>query len=295
MRFATSAFAFALVICTFRFALAENNSGWLSSRGPLGSGSLEGGGEYPVKFGDDEYAWRAELPGKACSTPIVVGEAIYVTAPVEGKDALLCFDTQGAEKWRAVFGPEDPGKHRNGSGSNASPVTDGEGVYVYFKSGVLAAIEANGKVRWQTNLVERYGKDTLFWDHGTSPVLTQKHVVMARMHKGDSWLAAFDKATGELAWKFDRNYTTPMENDHGYTTPLVIEHDGQGVAACVGRRAPHHPRRRRWPDALDLRQLQPRRESVVAGDRFAGDRGRHGNHRLWPQRSRHSATLRHSS
>jgi outer membrane protein assembly factor BamB len=216
-----------LLLCGLTPAIAENNSGWLSWRGPLGSGSVEGGGEYPVNFGADEYAWRAELPGKACSTPIVVGESIYVTAPVEGKDALLCFDAKGNENWRAVFGPEDPGKHRNGSGGNASPVSDGDGVFVYFKSGALAAIEANGEVRWQTNLVEKYGKDTLFWDHGTSPVLTQKHVVMARMHKGESWLAAFDKATGQLAWKVDRNYKTPMECDHGYTTPLVIEHDGK--------------------------------------------------------------------
>jgi outer membrane protein assembly factor BamB len=85
----------------------------------------------------------------------------------------------------------------------------------------------DGKERWKTNLVERFGPDTLFWDHGTSPVLTAKHVVMARMHHGESWLAAFDKASGEMAWKVARNYSTPRECDHGYSTPLVIQHQGK--------------------------------------------------------------------
>src|SRR2546426_11677252 len=88
------------------------------------------------------------------------------------------------------------GKHRNGSGSNASPATDGHAVFVYFKSGSLAALELDGKVRWQTNLVERFGPDTLYWDQGTSPVLTEKHVVMVRMHNGEAWVAAFGEATG---------------------------------------------------------------------------------------------------
>jgi len=50
---------------------------------------------------------------------------------------------------------------------------------------------------------------------------------MARMHQGESWLAAFDKATGEMAWKVPRNYKTPVECDHGYSTPLVIQHQGK--------------------------------------------------------------------
>jgi outer membrane protein assembly factor BamB len=157
----------------------------------------------------------------------VLGERIFLTTPADGKDAVLAYDLAGKEQWRTVFDQEKPGKHRNGSGSNASPVTDGRGVFVFFKSGTLAAVELDGKVRWKTNLVERYGKDTLFWDHGTSPVVTEKYVVMARMHNGESWLAAFDKTSGELVWKVARNYETPTECDHGYSTPIVLQHQGR--------------------------------------------------------------------
>ena len=207
-------------------AAAFEPSDWPRWRGPLDIGSIETG-IYPVQLDGSTARWRAPLPGKGCSTPIVRDQVIYVTAPVEGKDALLAIDWSGNQQWSTVFGAETPGKHRNGSGCNASPVTDGDAVFVYFKSGTLAAVELDGAVRWKTDLVQRFGKDDRFWDHGTSPVLTEKHVILTRMHAGDSWLAAFDKVTGELAWKVARNYSVPLEADQCYTTPLVIQYDGR--------------------------------------------------------------------
>ena len=204
---------------------SSGNTDWLKWRGPADAGSIEGG-SYPAQL-KDRVAWKVKLPGKGCSTPIVLNNTIYVTAPSGGKDALLAIDLDGKTLWTTTFGEEFAGKHRNGSGCNPSPVTDGSAIYVNFKSGTLAAVELDGKIRWQTNLVERYGKDTLYWDHGTSPVLSEKHVVMARMHQGESWLAAFDKQSGELAWKEARNFDTPRECDHGYATPLVIQHHGK--------------------------------------------------------------------
>ncbi len=215
------------------FAVAKSQADWPSWRGPHDNGSTEAG-SYPTSLDEAHTRWRVELPGKGCSTPIVLDQNIYLTAPVDGKDAVLSFDGSGKQRWSTTFGPENAGKHRNGSGSNASPVTDGSAVFAYFKSGTLAALELDGSVRWQTNLVDRFGKDTLFWDHGTSPVLTKKHVIMTRMHNGESWLAAFDKDSGEMAWKVARNYSTPMECDHGYTTPLVIEHDGKETLLVWG-------------------------------------------------------------
>jgi outer membrane protein assembly factor BamB len=218
--------AAGLVFFVSGFAAAAEHPDWRSWRGPGGKGSVEHG-SYPVKFNSEKYQWRTALPGKGCSTPILLNDQIYLTSPIDGHDGLLCYDFEGAEKWRTSFGRENAGKHRNGSGSNASPVTDGEALFVYFKSGTFAAVNLNGDVRWQQDLVEQFGKDTLFWDHGTSPVLTEKYVIMARMHKGESWLAAFDKVTGEQVWKVPRNYATPVECDHGYTTPLVIQHQGK--------------------------------------------------------------------
>lgn len=208
------------------YAPRESRADWPSWRGPQDNGSADTE-NLPAELGKSNLRWMAELPGKGCSTPIIQNQVIYLTAPVNGNDSLLAYDWDGDLLWTTTFGAENAGKHRNGSGSNASPVTDGKAVYVYFKSGTLAAVELDGKVRWKTDLVERFGKDTLFWDHGTSPVLTAKHAVMARMHNGESWLAAFDKETGDIAWKVARDYDVPKECDHGYTTPLVIQHHGK--------------------------------------------------------------------
>jgi outer membrane protein assembly factor BamB len=214
--------------------MAASGSSWTNWRGPNGNGSAAAG-SYPVRWDETtNVLWKVPLPGKGCSTPAVWDKRIFVTAPIEGQDAVLAFDWNGKELWRTELGTERAGKHRNGSGSNASPTTDGQSVFVYFKSGNFAALDLKGKVRWQTNLVEAFGRDTLFWDHGTSPVLTEKSVVMARMHHGESWLVAFDKNAGALQWKVARNYETPTENDHGYSSPLVIRYQNREALLLWG-------------------------------------------------------------
>jgi outer membrane protein assembly factor BamB len=95
-------------------------------------------------------------------------------------------------------------------------------------------LEFDGTVRWKINLVEKFGRDQLFWDQGTSPVVTERDVVMVRMHGGESWLAGFDKGSGELRWKQARQYQTPVENDNGYSTPQPIQHDGKAALVVWG-------------------------------------------------------------
>lgn len=206
---------------------------WPRWRGPLDQGS-QSQGRFPTQLDPTKAAWKSPLPGKGCSTPIVASQRIFLTAPVQGRDATLAFDLNGNLAWQTLLGPETPGKHRNGSGSNPSPTTDGQSVFAHFKSGNLAALELDGRIRWQTNLVDAYGKDTLYWDHGTSPVLTESAVIMTRMHQGESWIAAFDKASGALLWKVPRNFKTPTEGDHAYTTPLVIRHQSQEAILVWG-------------------------------------------------------------
>ncbi|HMO64494.1 MAG TPA: PQQ-binding-like beta-propeller repeat protein, partial [Verrucomicrobiota bacterium] len=168
---------------------------WPAWRGPAGNGSTPAAG-FPTQWTRDTVTWKRPLPGKGTSTPIVQGGRVFLTSPADGEDAVLAFDLTGKELWRVKLGPESPPKHRTlGSSCNASPVTDGTGLFVYFKSGTLAALELDGTVRWKANLTERFGAERLFWDQGSSPVLTDRHVVVTRLHQGESWVAGFDKAT----------------------------------------------------------------------------------------------------
>ena len=199
-----------------------------------------GSGDYPVKFSSTEgVAWKAKLPGVGTSTPAVWGDRIFVTCGIKGedgeaRDGVVCFDMNGKELWRHEFGAERKGKNPHASGSNPSPVTDGENLVVYFKTGTLACLDLAGKEKWKINLQEKYGKDTLWWDLGTSPVLANGKAIVAVMQEGDSYLVAVDLKNGKVAWKEKRQYETPRESDQSYTTPQLVEIDGKDVIVTWG-------------------------------------------------------------
>lgn len=227
----TRLIALALVASLPVVAMGEN---WPRWRGPSSDG-VAPAGEYPTQWSStDNVAWTAKLPGLGASTPAVWGERIFLTCGADDFNAVIALDRTGKELWRTNVGKERPGKHRKASGSNPSPSTDGEHVFVYFKSGDLACLDLAGKILWQKNLQEMYGEDTLWHDLGTSPVLTKSAVVVACQHSGPSYVAAFDKQTGEVVWKQDRNLDAPSEASQSYTTPVVVAQDGSELIVVAG-------------------------------------------------------------
>ncbi len=217
-----------LALC---FTSAQAADNWPQWRGPRADG-VAADGRYPIEFSAEEnVAWKIELPGLGASTPAVWDDRIFVTCGVSNtnqsdtnrSDAVVCYDLDGNEQWRKTFGIERAAKHRFASGSNSSPITDGTHLIVYYKSGTVACLDFQGKVLWRHNLQDRYGADTLWWDLGTSPVLAAGNVVIAVMQNENSFLVAFHLATGEVAWKQDRNYETAKESDNSYTTPYVAK------------------------------------------------------------------------
>ncbi len=228
-------FAFPLAMfCLLGLAASAPAENWPQWRGPDFNG-VAPSGDYPIEWSADEnVAWKAALPGRSGSTPAVWEDFIFVTCPGDGKNLVLCFNRQGQELWRTEVGGEVAGKHRKGSGTNPSPTTDGERVYVYFKSGDLAALDFQGKTVWHHNLQEMYGEDTLWWDLGTSPVLTPEAVVVACMQSGPSYLAAFDKETGDVLWKVDRMLPAPRESAQSYSTPVVHDTPQGPILVVLG-------------------------------------------------------------
>ena len=135
-------------------AAAPPSADWPSWPGPAATGSTLKG-EYPARWSTADIAWKAPLPGMGVSTPIAWKDRIYLTTPADGQDALLALDAAGKQVWLTKLGPESPARHRSlASSCNASPVTDGKGLFTRFRSGRLAALEMDGKIRWQINLIE---------------------------------------------------------------------------------------------------------------------------------------------
>ncbi len=215
-------------------AAALSAGDWPNWRGPDFNGVAAGTG-YPTEWSATKnVAWKVELSGRGSSTPVVWGDKLFLTCGIDGKNTVLAYNLQGKEIWRETIKQEKPGKNKKASGSNSSCVTDGKLVFAYFKSGDLAGLDLNGKPRWQINLQEKFGEDTLWWDLGTSPVLTENHCVVAVMQTGGSYLVALDKATGNVAWKVDRNLDAPEEAAQSYSTPVVTQENGEEILVVLG-------------------------------------------------------------
>ena len=79
----------------------------------------------------------------------------------------------------------------------------------------LAAIGFDGKLLWKTNLVEKYGTDTLYWGYGTSPVVPYGRGT--RLH-GIKLDGRGDVTSTHRAW---------LREDTGTFVPTPVEYKGK--------------------------------------------------------------------
>ncbi|MFO0879060.1 MAG: PQQ-binding-like beta-propeller repeat protein [Gemmataceae bacterium] len=203
---------------------AEDWPGW---RGPRGDGTSTEKG-IPTRFSpSNQVRWKVELPGSGYSSPIVVGDRIFVTTCLEesGDRVLLCLDRKtGKTLWsRTVLTAPLEGKHPLNSFASATPATDGERVYVAFLAlprMQAACYDLEGKLLWQTSpgkLLSRHG-------FCTSPVLHKELVILngdQDPHKDHpearAYLVALDRKTGKEVWRVNRpNHT------RSYCTPILV-------------------------------------------------------------------------
>lgn len=228
--------SYLLLVCSLIAAPATGaDDGWPQWRGPSQNG-VAPEGNYPTEWSNDSNVkWQIELPGRGGSTPVVAGGTAYLTAGVDGNNVLIAIDVEsGDTKWQTPLGADTGGKHRKGSGSNPSAVVDGDRIFAYFRSGDLACVNTDGKVVWSTNLQQRYGQDTLWWDLGSSPTVTDTAVVVAVMQTGPSYVVALNKDSGDVLWKTDRMLGAPEEAAQSYITPLVVTINGRPGLAVMG-------------------------------------------------------------
>jgi outer membrane protein assembly factor BamB len=209
--------ALALLVCAGA-ARAEDWPGW---RGPRGDGT-SGEKGIPTQWGRTEnVAWKTPLPGKGHSSPIVVGDRVFVTSCVEnkGERLLLCLDRRGGKVlWqRVVLTAKLERKHRLNSFASATPVTDGKHVWVSFLSApdmVVVCYDLEGKEVW------RRSPGKLLSVHGfcSSPVLHKDLLILNGDQDAVAYLVALDKNTGAERWRADRPNRT-----RSYCTPILIE------------------------------------------------------------------------
>ncbi len=194
----------------------EGASYWPRWRGPSGQGYVRGTG-YPDSWSDTKnVVWRAAVPGRGNSSPIVWKDQIFLTTARVGGGRLSLLSYQrsdGKLLWETTI-PQDGFEHAHAKNGHASatPVTDGERVYASFGTHGLFAFDLEGAILWHRPV----GRLDNYHGSAGSPILYKDTVILYQDHQQESFVAAFDKTTGETRWRKARDTRT------GWGTPIVL-------------------------------------------------------------------------
>jgi outer membrane protein assembly factor BamB len=202
-----------------RLRAAETlTASWNQFHGPNGSGVAAGDSAAPVEFGPDRnMLWRAELP-VGHSSPCVAGGRVFVTGYEDEGEQLstICLNAHtGKILWTKPVTAEQIEKcHEISNPASSTPATDGKTVVVYFGSAGLFAYDFDGNEKWHQKLP--LAKTFREFGSGTSPIVADGKVILDMQLEANSYLVAYDLATGDEAWKTPR----PIHNKT-WSTPIV--------------------------------------------------------------------------
>src|SRR5207244_4427325 len=106
----------------------------------------------------ENIRWKAALPGRGLSCPIITGGKVFVTACsgyMQNRLHVICFNEKTGEKlWeRQLTSTGNPQCHPKTNMAAPTPATDGKAVYALFATGDLAAIDLDGTLLWYRSLV----------------------------------------------------------------------------------------------------------------------------------------------
>ena len=201
---------------------------WTRFRGPAASGVSDDTGLPTQWSADTNIVWKTSLPGFGTSSPITLGDKIFLTcyrgygmnaeAPGEQRDLrhqVLCVDrNRGAILWtreteaRPPLAGYDAGRVNLHGYASATPTTDGQAVYAFFGRSGVVALCVSGEPLWQAFV----GDGVNGWGSASSPVLYEDLVILNASVESQS-LVALDKRTGREIWKvpgIERSWSTPL-------------------------------------------------------------------------------------
>ncbi|MHC4517172.1 MAG: outer membrane protein assembly factor BamB family protein [Planctomycetota bacterium] len=237
-----------LIIGWFTVAtgLSTATGNWPGWRGDGGGVSPEK--NLPLTWSEAEgVKWKTPIPGAGHSSPIVWGNRVLVTTAVaedpnvetfrggvymggnrakpdesEYAYCVICLDAdRGSVLWTTTVARQRPKTRRHTKNTYASetPVTDGTHVFASFGSAGLYCIDFEGNVSWQRDLGLLRGRRG--WGTGASPVLFQSTVIVTGDSDDESYVAAFEKATGDPVWRTER------AEGPSWGTPFLFDANGR--------------------------------------------------------------------
>lgn len=212
---------------------------WTQFRGTDGSGVAKDTG-LPLKWdATTGIAWKTDLPGPGSSSPVVLGDKVFLTCysgygldqrnPGNQENLtfhVLCLNRKdGSIVWDKTVKAKTPepkygGFMRFHGYASSTPAVEKDAVYTFFgRTGVLAWSH-DGKQLWRSDV----GSRTHGWGTGTSPILYNDLVIVNACVESSS-LVALNKKTGEQAWSqrgLNLSWNTPLLVDVNNGQELVV-------------------------------------------------------------------------
>jgi outer membrane protein assembly factor BamB len=248
--------ALALVVSPCAANLLASEASWPQFRGS-GARGISANTNLPDRWSATEnVAWKASIPGRGWSSPIVWGDRVFLTTAVnpgtneppkkglyiggerpnaprpEHEWKLVCLDlASGKARWDQVVhrGPPPGPIHVKNSYASETPVTDGEHVYVCLGNVGVYCVDYAGREVWSKPLEAH--KMRSGWGTAASPVLHQDRLYLVNDNDEQSYLLALDKRTGKELWRVARdeksNWSTPYVWENGQRTEIVTAGSGK--------------------------------------------------------------------
>ncbi len=228
-----------------RPALAGDS--WLEFRGPTGQGITDSKGVPETWNETDNVRWKAAIPGKGWSSPVVLGNQVWMTTALDDGHSLhaVCVDykTGNVTHDVEVFKVDHPPRlNPKNSHASPTPVLEPGRVYVYFGTNGCACLNTDtAEILWTNRELKH--------DHsvgpGSSPILYGNLLIVNCDGMDVQFVVALDKRTGHIVWKTNRSGKPDNDENRrkAFCTPLVIDVDGekQLISPGAGQVAAYSP------------------------------------------------------
>jgi len=227
-------------LCLLTLSVASLSAGdWRSFRGD--GTSISPDAAPPTKFSADEgVAWKAKLPGKGVSSPIVVKDRVIITSSSGAKEDrlhTLCFAaSDGKLLWeRQAWATGRTLTHQSSAVAANTAASDGTRVFAFFSSNDLIAYDLNGELLWFRGLALDYPEAGNDVGMSSSVAVIDGVVVVQSESQGDAFVIGLDAATGETLWHLPRPkeavWSSPTVTMGKDGKPLVLLTNLVGVTA----------------------------------------------------------------
>ena len=217
----SSILSVSVVSMTTDGLIASSEPDWPQWRGPRRDG-ISGEKGLLQSWPEDgpELLWKIGGLGTGWSSPIIVGQRIYITGDVGSDLVIFALDLNGQVQCKVK------------NGRNWKNPYPGARACCVFSEGRLYNMNANGRVTcldvesgqelWAVNILERFDAKNITWALSECLLVDGRNLIVTPGGK-KALMAALDKFDGRTVWA-----TEPLGDDRAsHSSPILFRYEGR--------------------------------------------------------------------